>query len=98
MRDKLRLSLGYCRETLLQNTRNGRMKVVATTTDETCVGRILYEGMFEGVGRDWRRSPAGDEPRCSQLLERHFELPRGQRRYRRNQLVGELAPDHGADL
>ena len=74
------------------------MKRVAPAARQVLIRGLLHQRVLEGVARVGRRAGAeqqlgADDPR-QRLLQRGIGLARDGAQ----QLVRELAPDHGADL
>src|SRR5207237_5248454 len=74
------------------------MQLPAPALEQGVEGGVPYKRVLERVDRGGGYSAPGDEAGGCQALQRRIEVPRGQRRYRRNQLVGELSSDYGPDL
>ena len=98
MRQQFWLALHRVRETILEGGGNPGVQNEPAGLEQRLVGRVLDQGVLEAVGGLGRRAAAEDQLGRDQLVEGGAQLgfrPVGDRG---EQLVAELAADHGADL
>ena len=98
VRERLRLRLDDLRVPLLERVGDRGMQLCASALQESGVGGVSHKRVLEGIDRVGYLAPAEYQLRPNQLGKRLLQrLPR-QPGYRVQQLVGELATHHGADL
>jgi hypothetical protein len=86
------------RKPVLEHLRDASVQLLAPGLEQRLIGGVLDQGVLETVGRVGRAAAAKHELGADQLIEPAFQLllrPVGDCG---DELVGELAADHGADL
>ena len=74
MRQHLGLGVLDVREALLDHPRDLAVQLLSSALEQRVVGRVLHQGVLEGVGRLRRRAAAKRQPRLGEPLERVVEL------------------------
>ena len=78
--------------------RDLRVQHLALALEERIVGRVLHQGVLEGVDRLGACAPSKHQLGLNQALEREVELRLLDRRYRSQEFVGELPSNASTDL
>ena len=79
-------------------SRSSACSCCAPALQQPGVGSIPHKHVLEGIDRLWYLAPAEYQLRSNQLGKGLLQFLFGQPRYGAQQLVGELATHHGADL
>ena len=98
VRQKFWLHVRRLRESLLEDARDAGVQLLAAGLEQRLIGGVLDQRVLEAVGGLGRRAAAEHQLGCDQLVEGGAQLVLGPVGDRGEQLVGELAADHGADL
>ncbi len=86
------------RELLIDRAGDQPMQILAAALEQSLVGRVSDQRVLELVSRVGGDAAHIKQFRVGQLAQRALQIFFGDRMDRVQQLVGELAADHGADL
>jgi hypothetical protein len=96
--EQLGLGFDNTRKPLLEHLREASVQLLASGLEQGLIGGVLDQGVLETVGRVGRAAAAKHELGADQLVEPAFQLllrPVGDCG---DELMGEFAADHRADL
>ncbi len=83
---------------LLQRLRYIRMNALTPAAQQRNIRGVLHQRVLENVGRLGRRAAAINQFGFHELAQGVQQCLSGDRRYRFQQIIGELAPDRRPDL
>ena len=96
--EKLRLCLGRLGPLLFQHMCDPRVQRLPLAPQQRAIGGVLDQRVLEEEGGLGRRSPTECEAGDDELIQRGLQLSRVPLRDGRQQPVGELPAEGGADL
>jgi len=95
---KLWLQVRHLRESLLEDARDSAMQLLAAGLEQRLIRDVLDQGVLEAVGDLGQRAVAEDQLGSNQFVESALQPVFRLAGHGDEQLIRELAPDHGADL
>jgi hypothetical protein len=98
LREQLRLGLRRLRELLLQNPGDATVQLLPLHFEQTLVSGVPHQRVLEGVAGLTGRAARKDQLGGGKPVQGSLQLTLGGGRDRREERVGELAPDAGRDL
>ena len=98
VRQQFRLPLDQIGKILFKYGDDAGVQFLPAGSQQRAVGGILDQCVLEPICRLWRYAATEQQPGVVELSERRTEVRLRPLRHRLDQLIAEVAPNHGTDL